>query len=219
MSRGVAARGAIDAREQRHAGSWAIGSATVRSRKRRKGVAEGEPDVAFVWIGHRVHGRWTIALEYTRAWTSLLTHAPKAVSRGAPKAPIAPLRAGARSLELSESADPGAAQLSLPFGTGQTWIFNGPHNGAAEASRPWNAIDFGAFDSAYRGTDVVLAARAGTVTQNNCYMVRIDHGDGWATAYWHIHVTAPLGPVARGAVVGTFFRPNPPYIRSGPCRQ
>jgi murein DD-endopeptidase MepM/ murein hydrolase activator NlpD len=217
---GSAAKGRLHARLVRQASGWAFGLAILQPPPRHAGVQEGEADVVFLWIAHRVNRRWLVALEYTSAWSRMLRRAPVRLSHGAPKgaSPARKRRASSSTRSLS-LADAGASQLSFPFAPAQTWIFNGPHNGAVIASRPWNAVDFGDLGSGYNGNDVAVAARDGTVTSNGCDMVRIDHGDGWATAYWHLHVSAGLGAVGRGAPLGKFFRPNPPNIPSGPCTQ
>lgn len=92
-----------------------------------------------------------------------------------------------------------AGQLSLPFGGNNTWGFSqGPHNWAASGPggttcppipgvddcHPWSSLDL------YGGDGVARAAREGIAHINDCNgnpgIVRIDHGDGWQTTYYHL---------------------------------
>ncbi|MBL8062320.1 MAG: peptidoglycan DD-metalloendopeptidase family protein [Anaerolineales bacterium] len=105
------------------------------------------------------------------------------------------------------SAIPGRAQAAalpppldmfqLPWEQGRAWVaYDGLDNGAKRPSNsPHNYKQGGAIDFAPRvnmvigedtSNDWVAAAAAGTVTQvGSCY-VKIDHGNGWLTEYWHL---------------------------------
>jgi hypothetical protein len=105
------------------------------------------------------------------------------------------------------SAIPGRAQAAtpappldmfqLPWEQGRAWVaYDGLDNGAKRpSSSPHNYKLGGAIDFAPRvnmvigedtSKDWVTAAASGTVTQVGSCFVKIDHGNGWLTEYWHL---------------------------------
>jgi len=95
--------------------------------------------------------------------------------------------------------------LYLPFATNATWWANGPHSGDG-ATGTRNNVDLGPGNGA---DATVLAAAAGTAHVFTCsggYYVRVDHGGGWTTQYWHLGSVAPGldgSSVSAGTYIGT----------------
>ncbi|GAB4402639.1 MAG: hypothetical protein OHK003_30130 [Anaerolineales bacterium] len=92
---------------------------------------------------------------------------------------------------------PPVDMFQLPWEQGIAWVaFDGLDNGLRRASTsPHNyknggAIDFAPYATIKVGDDTsnawVTAAAAGTVTQVGSCFVKIDHGNGWTTEYWHL---------------------------------
>jgi murein DD-endopeptidase MepM/ murein hydrolase activator NlpD len=82
---------------------------------------------------------------------------------------------------------PGASlELSLPWaGDINGTLTGGPHNwnGTADPNHPWNSLDWVPSNSK------VYAVRAGTAHTTDCGgsgFVRIDHGGGYQTTYYHL---------------------------------
>jgi len=104
--------------------------------------------------------------------------------------------------DASAAAAAGASQLSLPWGSGETWrLTGGPHSEEYGKGRPWSALDFQP-KSGERAR--VRAARAGWVSRPCANMVEVHHKDGWATSYYHLRfITVHDGQhVERGQVLG-----------------
>lgn len=92
---------------------------------------------------------------------------------------------------------PPVDMFQLPWEQGTAWVaFDGLDNGLRRASTsPHNyknggAIDFAPSATIKVGDDTsnawVTAAAAGTVTQVGSCFIKIDHGNGWTTEYWHL---------------------------------
>jgi hypothetical protein len=89
-----------------------------------------------------------------------------------------------RSPLVARAAD-ASSQVALPWAQQQSWTMSsGPHNNDETNSFPWNSLDF------FGGDGRVLAARSGRVHFDACGpgrgYVRIDHGDGYSSTYYHI---------------------------------
>jgi len=104
----------------------------------------------------------------------------------------------------SANSAPPVNMFQLPWEQGKAWVsYDGLDNGLKRSSTsPHNYKNGGAIDFAPRvkmtigedtSNDWVVAAAAGTVYQvGSCY-IKIEHGNGWTTEYWHldkIQVTA-----------------------------
>jgi LasA protease len=96
----------------------------------------------------------------------------------------------------------GSARLSLPWRQGEFWrLTGGPHPETGGKTRPWSALDFQPRSGESRA---VRAARGGRVSRPCANMVIVDHGDGWATSYYHVKkIRVKNGQmVDRGQVLG-----------------
>ncbi|NCC35763.1 MAG: M23 family metallopeptidase, partial [Chloroflexia bacterium] len=93
----------------------------------------------------------------------------------------------------------GSGELSLPWPTGETWtLTGGPHVAVSGSVR--NAIDFAG------GSGRIVAARDGVAyyTASCPNYIRIEHGGGWKTTYYHaINIAVGYGQaVSRGQFLG-----------------
>jgi hypothetical protein len=95
------------------------------------------------------------------------------------------------------STAPPADMFQLPWTQGLSWIaMDGFDNGSRRLSTsPHNykmggAVDFTPNANVYVGMDTsnfwVTAAAAGTVFETSSCYIKIDHGNGWTTEYWHL---------------------------------
>lgn len=95
------------------------------------------------------------------------------------------------------STAPPVDMFQLPWEQGKAWYpYDGLDNGLKRSSTsPHNYNMGGALDFAPRAkmtvgedtsNDWVTAAAAGTVYQVGSCFVKIDHGNGWTTEYWHL---------------------------------
>lgn len=93
----------------------------------------------------------------------------------------------------SQSLPADLLHLQLPYLKGESWVFNGVHDAAgANVGDPLvnsAAIDFSPNWPPW-GVDTskmyVAAAASGVFTKISSCSVRIDHGDGWETGYYHL---------------------------------
>lgn len=94
------------------------------------------------------------------------------------------------SNNITPPGPPPSSMLQLPFPRGAWWKFNGPHNkmGVGHYERPWSSMDFGLEGSCAAPPDMwAVAAAAGYIQRRTTqYGLRIDHGNGWQTAYYHL---------------------------------
>ena len=107
--------------------------------------------------------------------------------------------------------------FQLPFPLGATWSFNGPHNwNGGSDPPPYSSMDFSStwpHDPPFPLHHAVAAAGGtGTILSPNPFFsdqpcwVRIDHGGGWTSSYYHMRNLGPpgdLGSLARNGALGT----------------
>ena len=111
---------------------------------------------------------------------------------------------------VSAYSAPPVDMFQLPWEQGKAWVsYDGLDNGFRRPSgSPHNYKNGGAIDFAPRvnmvvgedtSNDWVTAAAAGTVTQVGSCFIKIDHGNGWTTEYWHLDniQVAPGAKVSR----------------------
>lgn len=167
-------------------------------------VEQGAPDFR-LFMARRINGQWSIALEDSSDFYTWLERAPAALMP--PKQREFLLKrheSQLRSLTRA-TARSGASRLGLPFATGETWVYTGgPHSNGGTSTPPLSSVDFAVDLRTNAG--LVRAAREGYVVRAaNCpNYVRIDHGDGWSTGYYHlINEAVSNGQyVSRGTVLG-----------------
>ena len=171
--------------------------------------AEGGP-ISYLFLAQRVGGNWQVSLEGTQTFYSLLKSNPgQLVSQNE------------RSILISGDGisieGNGSAQLSLPFGTGETWtLTGGPHGNLTGYERPWSALDLQSQDSGHQG---LARAAADGIAHLTCggrigNFIRLDHANGWQTGYFHIaasSITVNDGQsVSRGQVLGRISTESAP---------
>jgi hypothetical protein len=180
---GTAEPGAIVVSVIAETDGWAYGTAGVPA------TADSDTPTGLIFLAAQQDGSWQIAFRYTSAFSDLLAHVPDGL--------LAPEVHD--SLTGLHAAGDGSAQLSLPWAAGQTWYFSGPHPDIG--SNVWSALDFYKADE----SGPARAARGGIAYRPCTNMVLIDHGDGWATGYYHlVNIAVRNGQaVSRGQVVGT----------------
>jgi hypothetical protein len=97
----------------------------------------------------------------------------------------------------AQSLTPPADMFQLPWEQGRAWVaYSGLDNGTKRPTTSphyyglGGAIDFAPRVNMVRGEDTsndwVAAIGAGTVTQVGYCWVKIDHGNGWTSEYWHL---------------------------------
>jgi murein DD-endopeptidase MepM/ murein hydrolase activator NlpD len=115
--------------------------------------------------------------------------------------------------------------MQLPYLQGDSWSANGAHNFAGSSGTDMSSIDFSKGWPAW-GTDTsqmwIVAAAAGVPdvrpsysTDESCY-VRINHGDGWETSYYHLSGVLNLGAsIQQNQKIGVIANNEPQAICNG----
>lgn len=168
-------------------------------------VEQGAPDFR-LFMARRINGQWSIALEDSSDFYTWLEKAPAALVPQKQRAFLLK-RHEAQLRDLTRAAAPrsGASRLSLPFATGETWVYTGgPHSNGGTSTPPLSSVDFAVDLRTNAG--LVRAAREGYVVRSSSCpnYVRVDHGDGWSTGYYHLTNEAVSNGqyVSRGTVLG-----------------
>jgi len=123
---------------------------------------------------------------------------------------------------------PPADMFQLPWEQGKAWVaFDGIDNGTKRLSTsPHNyfqggAIDFAPHNNMVVGEDTsnawVVSVAAGTVSQVGYCWLKVDHGNGWVSEYWHItNIQAALGEkVSRNQKLGIIHNSAPEHVCTG----
>ncbi len=173
--------------------AWETGTLAVPpTRAVNADVGADEPRV-LLYVAHRQGSTWTAALEGSLDFVRLATRAQDVLA-GTPSADL---------LATATSTGNGAASLSLPWATTETWrMTGGPHSYTGARTRPWSSLDFAGPTPGVSAK--VHAARGGTVVRPCGNLVQIRHPDGWTTSYYHLkNIAVRAGAsVARGAFLG-----------------
>jgi len=170
-----------------------------------RAVEQGAPHFV-LFMARRINGQWVIALEDSTDFYTWLEKAPAALMPDKQRAFLLKRHASyQRSLMRATAPRSGESRLSLPFATGETWVYTGgPHSNGGTSTPPLSSIDLAVNLSTNAG--LVRAAREGYVyrTASCPNYVRVDHGDGWSTGYYHLTNEAVSNGqyISRGTVLG-----------------
>jgi|GEM_PF-7049099 len=113
------------------------------------------------------------------------------------------------SNDIVPNAIPPANLLQFPFPVGATWTFNGPHNwNGGSYGYPRSSMDFytgGTTCSVPPSSVWAVAAAGGNAyhPNNRSCWIRIEHGGGWMTSYYHLRNARAGGSINRNDTVGT----------------
>ncbi|MFD6162509.1 peptidoglycan DD-metalloendopeptidase family protein [Nocardia sp. NPDC060256] len=150
-------------------GEWVFGAATVPQDTE----SEETPKSTLYVAKLDDEGDWSVALEGTPEFGSMVSEAPESVVSGGEKAAL--------TAPQPRSANTG---LSLPWKQGQAWFMGGGPHGISGESRPYNSVDFNGGDGR------VMAPAAGriykTCVRNGSAEVKIVHNNGYTTSYYHM---------------------------------
>lgn len=161
---------------------WTFGIVAVPAAE------EHDSPLAWLFLAQQSAGAWEVALEPTQAFQDGLLQAPETL--------LSHEELSVLTQPMPDSLGNGAALLSLPWATGETWtLTGGPHNNP----RPWDAIDF-----ANGSSGRVRAARDGIAYVPCSNYVVVKHGSSWSTTYYHLtNIAVGNGAsVARGTLLG-----------------
>jgi LasA protease len=163
------------------AGDWAFGTAVVTTPRGGEDLPEGR-----LFLAKDTGHGWQVELDGQDEFNAMAQEAP--ILNGNEKS--------AFGGEMSINADP-RTQMRLPWAVGQTWTMTGgPHPWGSTGT--WSSADFAG------GDQRVLATRAGTAYTMCTGWVRVIHGGGFATDYYHLwnSINVNGAAVAEGAFLG-----------------
>ena len=112
------------------------------------------------------------------------------------------------SNQINAAGPPPASLLQLPYPVGERWWFNGPHNWSGGGyGPPYSSIDFAVDGTCAAPPANAWAVAAAGGTASHPYgatcLIRIDHGGGWITSYYHLLNARASGDIDRNDPVGT----------------
>ncbi|MEV0645758.1 peptidoglycan DD-metalloendopeptidase family protein [Phytomonospora sp. NPDC050363] len=172
-------------------GDWVFGGAAFRVPS----TTHSGP-VTALFFGHRVNGRWQVALEGTPAFARATAQAPAELMGDGERATLA------STAVPQEASTLAATGLALPWkANGGSWRHWGVH-GDSGTSTPYNSIDF------YGGDRMVRAAQSGRLYRfcgTSTPFIKVVHDNGWTTGYYHTYnqtTVADGSQVALGAYIG-----------------
>lgn len=165
---------------------WAFGVVGIYAINQN----DAGPDSRF-FIAQLVSGDWEVGVEDTAIFNFLLQTSP-----------IGLLSSQEKKTFIARTPEgDGTSSLSLIWSTGETGtLTGGPHSnaGGTVTSRPWPAVDL------VPDSRKVRAARDGIAYRPCANFVRINHGDGWQTGYYHLKniVVSDGQTISRGQELG-----------------
>jgi LasA protease len=168
-------------------GRWRFGTVVVPPAR------GAEAPEGWLFLAHAGATGWTVGLDGTAAFDALAAAAPEDVL---PKAERTLLVTTPATLAATDTG------LRLPWATGVSWTMTGGPHGFAGSNTPYSSADFAGGDQRVR------AAGAGavyTMCSSNRGWLRVVHGGGWSTDYYHLwsNITPADGSrVAAGAFLG-----------------
>lgn len=161
-----------DIREEK---GWAVGYLVTHARE------EGEGPWIYLFIAHREGGQWRVAIEGSTLFFKWLEDLPELLITNQEKNLLRESQRKTPEVPLWNSA----AQLGLPWPTGQAWkLTGGPHRNDSQTSHIWSSLDF----QGPNRSGTVASAREGVVRRSSACpnFIRVDHADGWQTGYYHL---------------------------------
>jgi LasA protease len=171
----------------RQAGEWAFGTAVLTTAPGSDEHPEG-----WLFVGHRVKGAWTVALEGEPAFADLTSRAPFVADE---ERTLLAEQDG-RQVGATSAAD-GRTGMALPWAVGQTWGMPGGPHGWSGSAAPWSSLDLAG------GDQRVLAARGGTAYTMCTGWIRVIHDRGYSTDYYHLWNSINVN--GAGVSQGTFL--------------
>jgi LasA protease len=188
---------------QRHSGSWAFGTAILTAPPQ-----VGEYPQGYLFLAHQDRSGWRVALDGSSGFVELAGQAPVAVFSTAERATLAPVEPGAApataSLAASSTNNP---VLRLPWAIGQSWTLTGGPHGWSGSDTPYSSVDLSGGDTRVLAAGGGLAYRMCASTINGQFggWMRIYHGNGYATDYyhlWNVINPSPGSSISEGAFLG-----------------
>ncbi|HIW63640.1 MAG TPA: hypothetical protein H9881_14370 [Candidatus Stackebrandtia excrementipullorum] len=167
----------------KEADDWAFGTAVITTPQGGDAYPEGR-----LFLAKYDAGQWNVSFDGTADFASLSRDAT--VLTDAERASFGPD-------EVTVLAD-NRTQMRLPYAVGATWrMTSGPH-GWSGNHHPWSSLDFAG------GDERVRAMRSGTAYTMCKGWIRIIHGGGFATDYYHLwdNINVNGASVAAGAYLG-----------------
>ncbi|QNM95819.1 M23 family metallopeptidase [Chitinimonas koreensis] len=189
----------VDLGKSDPSGRWVMGSVTEQIDGSRDETPRSK-----LFLARRDGQRWTVGLEGSETFFSMLEQAPTSLLAEAEKSAF-------RSQRKSATARPNAAPqllagetgLGLPWPEGVAWYMGGGPHGNSGDSRPFDSIDFSGGDGR------VLAPRDGRIykscIRNGSAIVQLVHDNGYTTRYYHMVNLPTLADgtlVRKGAYLG-----------------
>ncbi|WP_415645301.1 peptidoglycan DD-metalloendopeptidase family protein [Stackebrandtia soli] len=170
------------------ADGWAFGTAVIVAEKKEDAMPEGR-----LFLAKRTGKGWQVSFDSDAAFVEMSKTAPVLSKEERERfSPTAGLDG-----DVSVNATDLRTQMALPWAVGQTWTMTGgPH--------PWGSSGAYASMDFAGGDQVVRAMRSGTAYTMCTGWVRVIHGNGYATDYYHLwsNISANGTPVSQGTYLG-----------------
>lgn len=102
---------------------------------------------------------------------------------------------------LWSSRAQGSRTWGLPYASGQRWSAGAAHG---DTNGAWNALDFGPISGQSRQVVAIADGVVGWVSCGTRGYLKIDHGDGWTSTYYHL-VNEQKGLIGTRVPQGTYL--------------
>jgi len=162
-------------------GRWAFGAAVIEAPNK-----EGAYPEARLFVAEKTNGAWDVALEGSSGFPELAEEAPTSVVDEGEKDLFATSDGSSNETSSYERSSYHAVdtRLRLPWKRGTKWTMTGgPHGWSTGYDRPYSSLDLAGGDGKVR------AARSGrvyTMCGNEKGYIRVVHGNGYTTDYYHL---------------------------------
>lgn len=163
--------------------NWAFGTAVITTPQGSDAYPEGR-----LFLAEYDAGQWNVSFDGTAEFNAQSKNAT--VLSEIERATFGPD-------EVTVMADP-RTQMQLPYAVGHTWTMtSGPHGWGGD-HHPWSSLDFAG------GDEQVRAMRSGTAYTMCTGWIRVIHGGGFATDYYHLwnNINVDGAPVSAGTYLG-----------------